>query len=272
MLTMDRPQFIDGAIRSVVAQSHSEWELIVVQDGPDPRIEPLVRDWEARDSRVRFFHRSEPGNIANAMNFAIRQSHGEFIAVLDDDDAWIEPEKLKCQLAMLCADPALLAVGGGALVVDAAGLERLRYSRATDPSACVRRALLANPLIHSTVLYRRSAWTEVGGYEESLPGYQDWDLFLKMMRVGKVTNVPQALATYRVWDGGGSSRKVLGNAWSSLRITWSHRRHFPQATVAVLASMAYVLFALLPGAFRRRLYQILSRVKKRIFSPEAPSS
>ena len=188
MLTMNRPQYVDSAIRSVVAQDHAHWELIVVQDGPDARIAPRMQPWLESDARIRFYRREQIGNIANGMNFAIQRSRGDLIAVLDDDDAWISPKKLSVQIDALRNHPELLAIGGGAIVIDAEGRESMRYSRALEPARCARRALLANPLIHSTTMFRRSAWLQAGGYDESLPGYQDWDLFLKIMRIGKVGN------------------------------------------------------------------------------------
>jgi len=265
MLTMDRPQYVSPAIASVAGQTFSEWELIVVQDGPDPRIAPLVAECARRDPRVRFFQRPEVGNIANALNFAIRQSRGEFLAILDDDDAWIEPRKLELQLAALRRSPELVAVGGGAVVVDGQGLETMRYQRSADPRECAQRALVANPLIHSTVLYRRAAAESVGFYDDSLPGYQDWDLWLKLMKHWQVTNISEYLATYRVWNGGGSSTKILGNAWSAVRIAVRHRE-YPRAGIALLTGIAYMIFALLPSPIRRRFYQTLTRGKKRLFS------
>jgi glycosyltransferase involved in cell wall biosynthesis len=266
MLTMDRPQFVDGAIASVRAQSYSDWELIVVHDGPDQRVAAAVRSWVEQDPRVVYLHREKVGNIANALNHGLQAARGEFVAILDDDDAWLDSEKLAKQVTLLRERSDIVVVGGGAIVVDGEGREILRYTRPQDPATCARRALIANPLIHSTVVYRRDVIRELGGYDDSLRGYQDWDLFLKVMRRYGVTNLPAFLTYYRVWDGGGSSRKVLGNAWSSVRIVNRHRDAFPRGWTALSASWAYVLFALLPGGIRRRCYQSLTRLKKRLFS------
>ena len=266
LLTVNRPQFIEAAIQSVVVQSLSSWELIVLHDGPDLRIAPIVQALALKDSRIRYVHREKMGNIANALNFAIKLSNGCFIAILDDDDAWIDSQKLDLQVNVLVAEQKLVAIGGGAIVVDSEGLEKLRYGRSTNSEECFRRALLANPIIHSTVLYRRSAAELVGLYDENLQGYQDWDFFLKLMRIGRVANLKNHLSTYRVWDGGGSSREVLCNAWSSLRTVMRHRHYFPGFIPALAVSLAYLIFAFIPNFLRRRLYQSFSRFKKEFFS------
>src|SRR5512147_897840 len=89
MLTFNRPRFISRAIESIVAQTFTDWELIVVHDGPNEEIASIMQGWAAREPRVRYFRRTEKGNIAQANNFGLRQAHGEYVAVLDDDDYWI---------------------------------------------------------------------------------------------------------------------------------------------------------------------------------------
>jgi glycosyltransferase involved in cell wall biosynthesis len=265
VLTINRPQFLDAAIRSVVNQSYSTWELLVLHDGPDLRIEPIVAAWSVRDSRVRYFHRDEIGNIANGLNQAIRLGRGEFVAILDDDDTWIDPRKLEQQVTALLSDHSLVAVGGGATVVDEVGREVMHYTRSKLPEDCARWGLLANPVVHSTVLFRKEAAERVGLYDEDLSGYQDWDLFLKLMRIGKVANLEGSFATYRVWDGGGTSRNVMKNAWSAMRIVNRHGRYYRNYPLALISGIAYLVFASLPATLRRSSYQSLSRLKKKAF-------
>src|ERR1700733_13287290 len=101
MLVFDRPHLIDRAIESILKQDYRAFELIVVHDGPNNQIEAAMREWLERDSRIRYFRRSEPGNIANALNFGLQQACGEYVAILDDDDYWLTPRKLSLQVAFL---------------------------------------------------------------------------------------------------------------------------------------------------------------------------
>lgn len=265
MITIDRYQYIDSAISSIVQQSYKDWELIVLQDGTNTQIPKLLDSWMQRDGRIRYYRRDKIGNIANALNSAISKAEGEYIAILDDDDAWIDEQKLESQVGLFRNRNEIVAVGGGAIVIDGNGAEKMRYMKPLEPAECARRAMLANPIIHSTVMYRRSIAEMVGLYDETLPGYQDYDLWLKMIHVGEVCNLDRHFATYRVWDGGGSSTKVMGNAWSSLRIVIRHGRRYRYGSIALLLSVCYLGFALLPSGVRRRLYQILAGTKKRFF-------
>jgi len=266
LLTIDRFQYLDCAIESVCQQSFREWEMVIVQDGCDSQVEAALQRWAKREPRIRYFRRPRPGNIANAINYGIAQSRGVYIAILDDDDAWIHRDKLRLQLDFIEMRDELLCVGGGAIVVDQDGNEMLRYHKPASPADCARRALIANPLIHSSVLYRKRAVIAAGLYDEGLAGYQDWDLWLRMMRVGQVANLQEHFVMYRIWNGGGSSRNVLANAWSGLQIVCRHRRHYRGYILALAAAFGYVVFAVLPTGARRRCYQQLTRFKKRIFA------
>ena len=66
---------------------------------------------------------------------------------------------------------------------------------------------------------------------------------------------------YRIWNGGGSSRNVLANAWSGLQIVCRHRRHYRGYILALAAAFGYALFAVLPTGARRRCYQQLTRLQ-----------
>lgn len=265
MLTIDRPQFIGSAIESVLCQSFKSWELLIVHDGVDPRIEPAVRPWMKKDSRIRYLHRSEKKNIANAINYGILNSRGKYVAILDDDDAWIHPHKIRLQVECLDSRPEVACVGGGAVVVDGSGKELMRYKKPMDDLGCRRNALLANPVIHSTVMFRRNAAEIMGFYDDTLQGYQDWDLWLKIMKRWEIANLSEYFTTYRVWDGGGSSRNVQNNAWSEFRIINRHRGYYPHYSSALVASTLYLCFALLPKNARKKSYQVMSKIKKRLF-------
>ncbi len=266
MLTCNRPQFIGRAIRSVFEQQLSDWELIVVQDGSHPQTAAVMREWRQRDERIRHFHRMQPGNIAEATNFGLRQARGRYIAILDDDDYWATPEKLDVQVRFLEENTDYVACGGGAIVVDPQGRETMRYLKPETDSAIRRRALYANPIVHSSAMYRLEAALRCGGYDESLAGFQDWDFWLRMARLGKLYNFPRHLVYYQLWEGGGSFQAQRGNTRSALRIVRRHRSSYPGYPIALSMALVYHGFAHLPAWMRRLAYQPLSRLKKALFA------
>jgi glycosyltransferase involved in cell wall biosynthesis len=266
MLTYNRPQFIDRAIRSVMVQRFADWELLIVQDGDQELTGKIVEGWKERDSRLRYFRRDQPGNVASALNFGVRQARGQFIAVLDDDDCWISREKLAQQVAFLRDNPEYSACGGGAIVINEQGIEQLRYLKPLDNAQIRAKILHANPMAHSTTLYRRSAAERIGLYDEGLAGYQDWDFFIKMASCGKLRNFPEPMMYYTLWSGGTTYSRLRLNAKSAVRIVARHGREFKGAGTAQLLAYAYLAYTYLPAPLRSTTYSLLSRLKKWLFS------
>ena len=266
MLTYNRPQFIGNAIGSILAQQFQDWELLVVHDGPNQQIPLIMADWQKRDPRVLYFHRVVPGNIAEATNFGLSQARGEYIAILDDDDDWADPAKLATQIQFLDTHRDHCCCGGGVIVIDPDGREQMRYLKPEHDEQIKRRALMANPLAHSTTLYRRDAALKTGGYDETLPGFQDWDLWLKLGKLGKLYNFPEYFLRYRVWHGSGSFHQSKGNTTSALRITRRHRHDYAGFSIAFPMALLYHAYAHLPSGVQKFSYSFLSQWKKAAFS------
>jgi GT2 family glycosyltransferase len=266
MLTYNRPQFIDMAIESILAQDFREWELLVVHDGPNEEIPEVMKDWCRRDHRIRYFRRTVPGNIAEATNFGLAQARGNYIAVLDDDDFWASPEKLSTQVGFLKANRDYACCGGGVIVIDPDGREQMRYLKPSAHDQIRRRALIANPMAHSSTMFRREAAIQVGGYDESLAGFQDWDLWLKLGKTGKLYNFLDYFLCYRVWRGSGSFHQSKGNTASALRIVHKHRDDYPGFAAAYTLALLYYGYARIPIGMQSASYSLVSRMKKAAFS------
>jgi glycosyltransferase involved in cell wall biosynthesis len=266
MLTYNRPQFIGKAIQSILAQQFQEWELLVVHDGPNEEIPVVMEEWQKRDSRIHYFRRIIPGNIAEASNFGLAHARGEYIAILDDDDYWACPDKLSIQTDFLDRRPDYCCCGGGVIVVDTAGLEQMRYLKPEHDEQIKRRALIANPLAHSATLYRCQPALQMGGYDQTLDGFQDWDLWLRLGKRGKLYNFPDYFLYYRVWRGSGSFQQSKRNTESAMQITRRHRRDYAGFPAAFTLALLYHGYAHLPVGVQRVSYSSLSRLKKAIFS------
>lgn len=266
MLTFNRAEWIGRAIESIREQKFQSWELIVVHDGPNEVIPKLMNEWVARDARIRYFRRIEPGNIAEATNYGLAQARGEYIAILDDDDRWAQPEKLEKQVRFLDENKDYVVCGGGVIVVDPQGNQTLKYFKPEKDDEIKRFALLANPIAHSTAMYRREAVLQIGGYDETLPGFQDWDVWLKLGKLGKLYNFQEYFLHYSIWEGGGSFQQQKKNTHSALRIVWRHRAKYRGFVPAFGMAFAYHAYAHLPVAVKKASFSYLSRLKKNLFS------
>jgi glycosyltransferase involved in cell wall biosynthesis len=178
MLTRNRPQFLGRAIRSVIEQNFEDWELIIVQDGMDQETAAVMDHWLKLDPRIRHFRRDQGGNIANASNYGLARAGGEYVAVLDDDDFWVDADKLTKQVAFLKSNPDYSGCGGGWTVIDVNENIQMPVLKPEQDNEIRARALYTNPMHHSTTMFRRTLGEGFGYYDETLVGYQDWDIWL----------------------------------------------------------------------------------------------
>jgi glycosyltransferase involved in cell wall biosynthesis len=114
MIFLDGEDFIVEAIESVIAQSFTNWELLLVDDGSGPRASEIARDYATRDpQRVRYLEHPDHANrgMSATRNLGIRHAHGEHIAFIDADDVWL-PSKLMDQIALLEQEPQVGMVCG----------------------------------------------------------------------------------------------------------------------------------------------------------------
>lgn len=272
MLTYNRPLQIGRAIASVCAQSFEDWELLIVQDGSDPRTSAIVSEWAAREPRIRYFARGTAGSIAEASNFGLGRARGEYIAILDDDDAWAAPDKLMRQVQFLDSHPEFVACGGGYVLVDQEGRKRGTFLKPEDDAAIRSRALLANPIANSTAVFRRLIGGAAALYDVSLRGYADWDFWLALGGAGKLYNFPCVFTHYALWEGGGSFRQHKVNARAGLTIVCKHRGRYNGFRLAQLLAVLHYGYACLPQPIRRFSYHTFSAFKKTLASSGAPEA
>lgn len=194
--TSNRSAALRRAVASVLAQTWADYELIVVDDGSREPIRPVVD--AAADDRVQVLAHARCRGAAAARNAGIRASRGAFVAFLDDDDEWF-PQKLERQLARFAAAPCATALvyGGAHVVSDQTG--RIVLTRVPYPPAVGFVDLLnATVFGTSTPLIRRRCLDEVGRFDESLPGMQDRDLWLRIARCYPFQYVPEVLTVHHI--------------------------------------------------------------------------
>lgn len=258
----NRADFIGRAIQSVIGQTFTDWELIIVDDGSPDRTHEVVQEWAKKDNRVKYFRIAHTGRIATVSNVALGAARGEFVAIVDDDDWWTDKRKLEKQVAFLDAHPDYVACGGWFVVVNVEGKEIAKVEKPQSDAAIRRIALFANPIANSTVMFRRG----IGFYDETLRQFADWDFWLKVGRKGKLCNLPEYFSAYRMWGGGSSFMFQRQNAKAALHIVRRYRKDYAGFFRAVVLAVLYQCYSYLPLFIRKTLNSLLSRLKKYLFS------
>lgn len=197
--TFNRLGYLRAAIDSVFAQTFDDWELIVADDGSEAQTTAyLARVAERPRTRLlRLAHRGNPAAVRNA---ALRAARGEFIAFLDSDDVWL-PQKLERQLAMQRKRASCRWSYTAEDLIDASGrvLPRRRGWPAALHEGFIFEQLLTLEAGVSMpcVVAERRLIEEAGGFDEGLPYFEDYDLWLRLSLRSDVAALNQPLALVR---------------------------------------------------------------------------
>jgi GT2 family glycosyltransferase len=188
--------FLAEAIESVLRQTFSSFELIVIDDGSTDRTAAIVEEFANLDERVRVLRRPHEG-ISLALNTGIADARGEYVARMDGDDISV-PDRLERQVAYLDTHPACVALGSWIEVIDetARHIGLKTFATTNDEiSTALLRGISA--MAHPTVVTRRDVLRAAGGYDPRRYPSEDLDLWLRLSERGELANVAEALLRHR---------------------------------------------------------------------------
>lgn len=225
--TFNRGQVLSRAVSSVLAQSHTCLELIVVDDGSTDQTARMLQ--EIADARFNYLWQQNQG-VAAARNLGIEKSRGEYIALLDSDDLWL-PDKLQKQLDFILHGGWQIAQTDevwfrhGVRVNP--GLRQLkRAGWIFEPSL---ELCLVSP---SCAMFSRRLWEELGGFDERLLAAEDFDFWLRCSLYHPVGLYPQKMVHRYAGHQDQLSRKLIGidlyRIYSLLKIQQKQRLSFRQ--------------------------------------------
>lgn len=245
IITYNRADLLPKAIASVLAQSFRDFELLIIDDGSVDETETFVRGLAARDARVKYFKNGLNLGISKSRNRGALLAGGEYIAMLDSDDYWLNDEKLKSQAAFLDAHPEVGLIGTAIRCTDEKGRIFKEDIFAANDKEIRARLLSKNQFAQSSVLYRKSVYVSAGGYDETLSIGEDYDLWLKMGRESKFANLPEVLTAYLIHSGGITKERKFKTIIATDRIICDYKKNYPGYLKARIKSGLRFLRALI---------------------------
>lgn len=211
--------FLRCAVESVLQQEGVSFELIVIDDGSTDDSSAILDEYAARDSCVRVIHQENAG-LTKALIRGCSASRGEFIARQDADDVSL-PGRLAALVKLLRGDDRLAFASSQVQVIGPQGELLMTHSRPLD--AAEATALLVEgrtgPPGHGSVMFRRRAYQDVGGYRREFYFAQDCDLWLRLAEKGLLGYAPDVLYQYRIAPG-----SISGNR-NPIKTAFAERVH-----------------------------------------------
>jgi len=195
--TCNRSAYLKRAIESVCAQTYTDFEIIVIDDASTDDTPEVVAQF--RDKPIKYIRHAENKGGSAARNTGITHSQSEYIAFLDDDDEWL-PNKLDMQVALLdSSSDQVGVVYTGNQTIDWETQQVRATIRPTKRGDLSKDLMRYNPVgPTSSTLIRRKCFELVGMFDESLPSFQDYDVWIRISRKFHFENITLPLLKYYV--------------------------------------------------------------------------
>jgi glycosyltransferase involved in cell wall biosynthesis len=264
--TCNRANLLKKMIDSVLTQSFQLWELIVIDDISTDNTEKMMEEYSKKDARIKYYRipvDKEPG-ITKYLNYGLNVAKGKYISRLDDDDYWMDNDVLKIQVDFLETNPEYVAVGGAAIIVNEKGDHVFKYTKYEKDEDIRKNALMANPMVHTAALFRKDVVLSIGGYED-LPYAEDWDLWLKLGKIGKIYNFQKYFTCYLSAGQNTSFIKQRPQSKEILKIIKKYRKDYPNYRKGFLINYTQYIYSFLPKSFKRKFQPFMIYLKRNYF-------
>lgn len=183
--------FLDQSIRSILKQTLTDFEFVILDDASTDGSTELLREWSGRDQRIKLHESKNRLGLSGSSNVVVSKARAQIVARMDADDI-AHPDRLRRQWNIIESHPDVAVIGTLCNGIDASG----REVRPRDRWRLVRRSPYV-PFPHGSAMFRREVFNEVGGYDEAAAGKEDQDLFTRMATRGRVVTLPDILYSYR---------------------------------------------------------------------------
>ncbi len=193
MPTYNVEKYIAEAIESILNQTFSDFELIILDDGSTDGSADIAKSFT--DNRIVYHHNDVNLGLANNLNVGLRMARGKYIARMDGDDISL-PERFQTQIDFLEAHPDIDLCSCGLQMF---GTEDTVWVREANPEAVKITMMFYSPVLHATSVWRRESFEKHNLYydQNAFPA-EDYELWSRAVFHCKLVNIPQVLYRYRI--------------------------------------------------------------------------
>jgi len=187
--------YLTESINSILNQTYDNFEFIILNDGSQDNSKDIILSFN--DKRIKYFEHDNIG-IQKTLNRGLFESKGSFIARMDADDISF-PERFEKQIHHLKYNNSIIAVGTNAIYIDKNG-EELYLSNHPTRDEEIRKTLLSGGrFFHSSMMFYKSIALNCGGYfDKCKTGIEDGIMWIRMSKIGKLSNLSEPLIKYRI--------------------------------------------------------------------------
>lgn len=210
--------YIRSAVNSILNQTYRNFELIIVNDSSTDSTSDILSDFKKRYPKIKIINLNSKHGPFGAINLAMRQAKGEFIAPMDSDDI-SHPKRLEKQVQFMLDNKDVIVVGTHARIIDGKGNVIGKKTFATKHNDIYRQFFEVHPIVHPSSMIRRSLLPNKNTiYYNRFGINDDYFTFFNFLTYGKFANIDEFLFDYRIHLKNHSLQNLKGKFFNTLRI------------------------------------------------------
>jgi glycosyltransferase involved in cell wall biosynthesis len=190
--------YLREAVKSVLEQSFSDFEFIIIDDCSTDNSFEILQEFEKEDGRIRLIHNDVNCGLTVSLNKGIKLARGEFVARMDGDDI-SDKSRFEKQVLYMQEYSDCVALSGQVAFIDSDGLKFGESCNSLDHNGIEEKLWegFGSALVHAAVMFRKDALNKVGGYRIEAGHSEDLDLYLRLGEVGRLANLPDVIFSVR---------------------------------------------------------------------------
>lgn len=247
----NQEKFIKEAIESILNQSYSNFELIIINDGSTDNSEKIITSF--KDKRIKIIKNNINHGLTKALNLGMKNAKGEFIARMDGDDISYA-NRFKLQLKAFEKDGNVYLIGGQACVISI-NSKKLKNTRMPTRYQDLKKVVIKyNPFIHPTVMFKKILINKIGYFNENYRYAQDYDFVLRAINNFKCINLKEPILALRLNSNSISASKHQKQQLTAVAIRLNAIINYKYPMYSLLFLVKPFVSALIPYNLKKRIY------------------
>ncbi len=189
--------FLPEAIESILKQTFTAWEFIIIDDGSTDASWKIIREYARAEPRIVALRNGQNLRISRTLNRGLQTARGQYIARMDADDI-SALDRLEKQVAYMDQHPEVGVCGGKMQMINAAGAVIGQRPYYLTDSEIRRRIFRYSPFAHPTIIMRKAVLEKCGYYDPAFDYAEDYELYFRVGRIATFGNLPDVTLRYRV--------------------------------------------------------------------------
>lgn len=253
--------YLKISIESILNQTYSDFEFIIIDDGSTDRSNRIIKKYAKKDKRIKLLENKKNLRTSKALNIGLKKAKGKYLIRMDADD-WSYPNRIEKQVGFMEEHPKV-GVSGGSIEVCDDDLRVLNRRKYWQNDKKIRKMIFRySPFAHPATIWRAQLVKKVGGYNENIPLAQDYDLYFRVGKLSQFGNMPDILLKLRTHNNSSSIKK--GKFQEQFTIYFRIKAFIEYKYHMTLLDKAYtfvqmISMVVIPPKFKFKLFNMLRR-------------